>query len=680
MSRTFFGVGLSVVAALAVGCKESPTPGGDVGNTDLNNSGTGGSGMCTNSPVSGGTAGGGIGIGGIGRFQPQVGTTTTQAVAPPAISGGTLRVLRDGVTAVAADPDRDQVYIVNLPSQTLTSTVSLQAGDEPGRVVEDGAGNVEVALRHGGALVTIAPSTGTVTARRDVCPAPRGVAYDAGEDVVHVACAGGELVTLPAGDGAPIRVLKLDHDLRDVVVDGNRLHVTRFRSAELITVEADGTVSDQLTLPGFRSQLTRGGQLFTASVAWKAMEAPAGGTVVLHQRGVDDPIQPAAGGYGGFDPCNVIVQTAVSTVGSDGSVKSGPSLAGMVVAVDMAISPDGNHVAIVSAGNSTNTDAFSGTGSLPGLFVTDMGSATDNMVGCRNDGQHGPCIPGSGVGITSPPPPGAAATPAATTCAPDGSATSDPSLPTVVGQPIAVAYMPSGQVIVQSREPAQLLLPGTARITLSTQSRADTGHTLFHANSGSFIACASCHAEGTEDGRTWKFSTPCEGATPRRTQSLQTGLRGTEPFHWAGDEQDFSHLMQDVFVGRMAGPQLTSDQGNTILSWLDAQPRLVSSPPADTAAVDRGRALFNDSTRAACATCHAGPSMTNAQTVDVGTGGKFQVPSLVGVGHRGPYMHNGCAATLRDRFGDCGGGDKHGVTSILSESEITDLVTYLQSL
>src|SRR4051794_25096931 len=33
---------------------------------------------------------------------------------PPPISGGTLTVLADGHTAVAADPDRDRVWIANL--------------------------------------------------------------------------------------------------------------------------------------------------------------------------------------------------------------------------------------------------------------------------------------------------------------------------------------------------------------------------------------------------------------------------------------------------------------------------------------------------------------------------------------------------------------------------------------
>ncbi|MFI5043001.1 MAG: hypothetical protein ACHQNA_14340, partial [Acidimicrobiales bacterium] len=98
---------------------------------------------------------------------PQVGVTHTATDAPPAISGGTLRIMADGTTAIAADPDRDQVYVVDLTKRTVSFTVALQKGDEPGRVAIDGAGRAHVALRHGGALVTIAPTTGTILERRD---------------------------------------------------------------------------------------------------------------------------------------------------------------------------------------------------------------------------------------------------------------------------------------------------------------------------------------------------------------------------------------------------------------------------------------------------------------------------------------------------------------------------------
>jgi hypothetical protein len=64
----------------------------------------------------------------------------------------------------------------------------------------------------------------------------------------------------------------------------------------------------------------------------------------------------------------------------------------------------------------------------------------------------------------------------------------------------------------------------------------------------------------------------------------------------------------------------------------------------------------------------------------VGTGGKFQVPSLIGVAWRAPYLHSGCAATLEARFGDCGGGELHGHTAQLAAGERTDLIAFLKSL
>jgi hypothetical protein len=625
------------------------------------------------------------------QFVPRVGATHVAAEAPPAISGGTLKVLKDGKTAVAADPDRDQVYVVDLSKRALTATIKLNKGDEPGRVVADTAGRVHVALRHGGALVTIDPVAGAITARREVCAAPRGIAYDANADLLHVACADGQLVSLPAAGGDAMRRLQLDSDLRDVVVDGPRLQVTRFRSAELLTIGADGKVAERKAPPAFLSLNVRGGQIYTPSVAWRAMAMPTGGVAILHQRGLNDEVQPVAGGYGGFSPCDAIVQTAVTVVAPGQEPQTGPAMAGMVLSVDMDVSSDGQKVAIISAANATNSETEGGPPRLPRVFVTDMDNATNTVIGCSSDGQHGPCLPNggfiapaatpfdpSGVGGSSGAGDSAGTSPAptvSTTCGNDPQA-SDPTVPQVVGEPIAVSFAANRNVVVQSREPAVLSFPGGAPITLSTESRFDTGHTLFHANAGGFIACASCHAEGNDDARVWRFS--CEGA--RRTQSMQVGLRGTEPFHWGGDEHDFPQLVSDVFMGRMSGPKLETDQMDATLRWIDAQPRLARAAIAMSASAQRGAVLFNDAKTAACATCHSGASLTNNTTVDVGTGGKFQVPSLVGIGTRGPFMHNGCAATLKDRFGACGGGDKHGVTSKLSAGQIDDLVAYLNTL
>jgi hypothetical protein len=247
-------------------------------------------------------------------------------------------------------------------------------------------------------------------------------------------------------------------------------------------------------------------------------------------------------------------------------------------------------------------------------------------------------------------------------------------------EPISVAFAGDTRVVVQTREPAALFIVtdgASEQISLSQESRADTGHIVFHANSGGGLACASCHPEGHEDGRVWTFE--CEGV--RRTQDVSGGLSGTEPFHWDGELGTFPQLVATVFVGRMSGPTLTRGQIAAALSWINTVPSPAPLRPRTDAAVGRGKAVF-ESQAAACATCHAGAVLTNNMTVDVHTEGMFQVPSLRGIAARAPFMHDGCAPTLEARFTDtnCGGGDAHGKTSQLTPAQLSDLVGYLESL
>jgi cytochrome c peroxidase len=246
-------------------------------------------------------------------------------------------------------------------------------------------------------------------------------------------------------------------------------------------------------------------------------------------------------------------------------------------------------------------------------------------------------------------------------------------------QPIAVAFDAANHVLVQEREPAQLRLlnlPGgdsLALITLSSISRDDTGHDVFHTQAGGRIACASCHPEGGDDGHIWILDEQL-----RRTPSLRGTVAGTAPYHWPGDMADLSALVDDVYTRRMSGASLAGDQMSALQSWV----RTIPAPPAptwvDSSAARRGLALFNRSD-VACATCHSGPKLTNNATVDVGTGGRFQVPPLVGVGWRTPLLHDGCAASIKDRFGHCG-SPTHGSTASLTAQDVTDLTAYLETL
>ena len=139
------------------------------------------------------------------------------------------------------------MYVVDTTTDAVRATVPLLTGDEPGRLAEDGDGRIHVVLRQGGALVTIDPRTGEVAARRAVCPAPRGVAYQRDTDQVHVACAGGEVVSFAASGGSATRTLTLDRDLRDIVVGGDgSLQISTFRKAEVLVVNSDGKIAARL--------------------------------------------------------------------------------------------------------------------------------------------------------------------------------------------------------------------------------------------------------------------------------------------------------------------------------------------------------------------------------------------------------------------------------------------------
>jgi hypothetical protein len=564
------------------------------------------------------------------------GPTVIATSAPRPVSGGTLLVLRDGSAAVASDSDRDVVYVVDLNTRALRATAVLDTGDEPGRLVEDGAGLVHVALRRGGAVVTIDPTTGLIVDRQAVCAAPRGLAYDASGDLVHVACAEGTLVSLRATGGVA-RTVTLRRDLRDVVVTGaGQLLVSTFKTADVLVLDASGAVTSDVRPPARRGVSSMTGQPRTLSpaVAWRMVSVGGTGALLLHQRGVDDPVVPAAGGYAAGKGCDGIVESTATVVTPSTTPGTSAALGMVTLAVDVAVSPDGQTMAIAAAGNTHAP--------LSSVVQMPIASSTQNPGGCM---------------FGAPPP------------APNGA-------PPPPGQVVAVSYAANGTLVAQSREPAVLWTSdGQAPISLSSQPASDTGHQLFHVDAGGGIACASCHPEGGEDGRTWSFA--CLG--PRRTQSLRGGLSGTEPFHWDGDMSNFSDLVQAVFVGRMSGPQPRADQTAALLHWLDGITELPNPPPAAPAAVERGRALFA-SAAVGCSACHAGAHLTNNATVDVGTGMKLQVPSLRGVGWRAPFLHTGCAPTLADRFGACGGGDQHGHTSQLQAGDVADLTAYLETL
>ncbi|WP_438036339.1 cytochrome-c peroxidase [Sorangium sp. So ce204] len=573
------------------------------------------------------------------------------AVPPPPISGGTLLVTADKALAIAADPDRDRIAIVDLGTFEVDAILPLEKDDEPGRVAEGAAGSVHVALRRGGAVITIDLATREMH-RRPVCPAPRGIAYDASTDLLHVACAGGELVTLSSDVTAPpVRELRLDRDLRDVVVEGDSLLVSRFRSAELLVVAKDGTVAERIRplayIPGELYGDESDTRAFEPAVAWRTVPLPGGGVAMVHQRAIITPVDAVgAGRYYSKDCRRRLIHTAVTVtrpLPSEGHPwepllsRHGVGIIGVgLLPVDIAVSPDGLSAAIVQAGSRDVVET-----------PLETLEREDGIETCALAPDQRRLFVGSS------------------------------------GEPIAVGYDGERNLLVQVREPPSILRFGAlsgeklGTLELPGESRLDDSHALFHGDRGGALSvtCASCHPEGHEDGRVWNF----QPTGPRRTQSVAGGVLATMPLHWDGGLVDFRGFMEEVLEKRMGGSLPDRERLDAFAEWLDTIKALPRSKPADEDAVERGKWLLYDPTLG-CTTCHSGRKLTNNETVDVGTGQPFQVPSLHGLAARAPYMHDGCAATLHDRFGPCGGGDRHGVTSALTPAQIDDLVAYLETL
>lgn len=556
--------------------------------------------------------------------------------------GGTVTSVAGGDFAIVSDPERDLVYVVEPRLRRVRATVRLPVGSQPTRAAEDRSGQAHVVLRGTGQLATIGISSGALIRTDSVCPEPRGVAWDGARDALVVACASGELVTLPTTGSSTVR--RLDADLRDVIVRDGKVRVSTFRSAQLLDVAETPTplAFPSISLPPVRNEPAA----FEPSVAWRTVQGPGDLTVTVHQRSVGGDIDAIRSGLPPTtvpyytNPCSTPIVRSVLSVANASRVLSSIEIEA-VLPVDVAVAPDGSEVAVVGAGNSTVVR-------LP--FDRAMGGVSGGVCG---------------VVAPTPPPTDAQGRPSSR-----------------VGQPVGVAFVANGELLVHSRSPAQVVLfpgPGAPAsavpVTLRLEGADDVespGFRLFHT-AASGLACASCHPEGQEDGRVWTFF-----GRKRRTQSLAGGLSETAPFHWKGELPSVSSVLNDTFVARMGGQEPSMVEIASLTRFLDSLP--APRPPTRETPVDMvlGRAVFE---RSGCAGCHAGAKLTTAGNSNVGTGESFQIPSLRGLARRAPFMHDGCAKRMADRFDDVAcGGRTHGDISGLSAPEREALIGYLGQL
>jgi DNA-binding beta-propeller fold protein YncE len=208
------------------------------------------------------------------------------------------------------------------------------------------------------------------------------------------------------------------------------------------------------------------------------------------------------------------------------------------------------------------------------------------------------------------------------------------------------------------------------------------GRALFHHNfdrrvSDDGRACANCHIDGRDDGVAW--SSP---GGRRQTPMLLERLDGTAPYGWDGRAADLERHVHQTTL-RLGGSGLGAGDIADLAAYLGSLRAPRSARPADASLLARGAALFH-SGETECASCHAGPPLTDGLQHDVQSAARsdrrdpFDTPSLHLVAHSAPYFHDGRYATLGDVL--AGSDGTMGHTSQLSADDRTALLAYLTTL
>ncbi len=223
-----------------------------------------------------------------------------------------------------------------------------------------------------------------------------------------------------------------------------------------------------------------------------------------------------------------------------------------------------------------------------------------------------------------------------------------------------------------------------------------------------YMSCASCHNDGSHDGRVWDFTQFGEGI--RNTTSLR-GKSGTGHglLHWTGnfDEvQDFEGQIRgfaggtglmdsaDFFNGTRQEPLGDSKTGfsedlDALAIYLESLSEADVSPLYSASGLSpqaqQGREIFNQK---GCVSCHTDSVFTdspNGFRHDVGTlttaSGErlsgfldgLDTPTLLGLWSSAPYLHDGSAATVEQAI------VSHIATS-LTQIELQAVTRYLHEL
>ncbi|HEY7153404.1 MAG TPA: hypothetical protein VH575_05550 [Gemmataceae bacterium] len=267
------------------------------------------------------------------------------------------------------------------------------------------------------------------------------------------------------------------------------------------------------------------------------------------------------------------------------------------------------------------------------------------------------------------------------------------------GRPLALAFLPSGSRAVVAnylRDALQIVdvragrvlqtiaLGGPERPSLDRQ-----GEALFYdarRSHNQWFSCHTCHVDGHTCGLAFDTLNDDSYGNPKLTSSLQ-GVARTAPWTWHGWQKDLGAAVEKSYTQTMFGPKPTADEVRAVVAFLGT----LNHPPnphrlADSQlspAAKRGQALFEGVAK--CSRCHAAPEYTTEHVYDVKLEAddspyrRWNPPSLRGLWQRGPYLHDGRAATLDELLREPHAPEKLGGQA-LTPKQRQDLIAFLQSL
>jgi hypothetical protein len=268
--------------------------------------------------------------------------------------------------------------------------------------------------------------------------------------------------------------------------------------------------------------------------------------------------------------------------------------------------------------------------------------------------------------------------------------------------PHGVAELADGTLLISSPTAGAfgVLAPGATKPRVVPVSPSDTwllehdrstlaqrvGERGFYEATRSGISCQSCHIHADSDDAAYNLG------DHRLLPTLSVrGLADTAPYLRDGSYprlRDLDDVAQTLYRGY---PRNQASRGETIEAFVRALPRRDNprDPTArDLPAEQRGFAAFE---KARCQTCHSPPAFTNLaqfplrwlfpdQAAALENEETLDTPSLLSIRASAPYLNDGRAATLEAVLVTENSRNLHGDVSRLSDSERSDLITFLSSL